>query len=180
MIYIFLANGFEEVEALATVDVLRRADLNVKIVGVGSDVITGAHGISIVCDATDGDLTPDEDIEAVILPGGMPGTLNLERSDKVNAFIDYAFENGKLLCAICAAPSILGHKGMLKGKKAVCFPGFESELEGAELSDSFVVSHGNIITAKGMGSAVKFGLAIASVLIGEAKAKKIEESLQCS
>ena len=166
MIYIFLANGFEEVEALATVDVLRRADLNVKIVGVGSDVITGAHGISTVCDATDVDLTP--------------GTLNLERSDKVNAFIDYAFENGKLLCAICAAPSILGHKGMLKGKKAVCFPGFESELEGAELSDSFVVSHGNIITAKGMGSAVKFGLAIASVFVGKAKAKKIEESLQCS
>lgn len=177
MIYIFLANGFEEVEALATVDVLRRADLNVKIVGVGSDVITGAHGISTVCDATDVDLTPGEDIEAVILPGGMPGTLNLERSDKVNAFIDYAFENGKLLCA---APSILGHKGMLKGKKAVCFPGFESELEGAELLDSFVVSHGNIITAKGMGSAVKFGLAIASVFVGEAKAKKIEESLQCS
>ena len=166
MIYIFLANGFEEVEALATVDVLRRADLNVKIVGVGSDVITGAHGISTVCDATDVDLTPGEDIEAVILPG--------------NAFIDYAFENGKLLCAICAAPSILGHKGMLKGKKAVCFPGFESELEGAELSDSFVVSHGNIITAKGMGSAVKFGLAIASVFVGKAKAKKIEESLQCS
>ena len=175
MIYIFLANGFEEVEAIATVDVLRRADLNVKIVGVGSDVITGAHGISTVCDATDVDLTPGEDIEAVILPGGMPGTLNLERSDKVNAF-----ENGKLLCAICAAPSILGHKGMLKGKKAVCFPGFESELEGAELSDSFVVSHGNIITAKGMGSAVKFGLAIASVFVGKAKAKKIEESLQCS
>ena len=175
MIYIFLANGFEEVEALATVDVLRRADLNVKIVGVGSDVITGAHGISTVCD-----LTPGEDIEAVILPGGMPGTLNLERSDKVNAFIDYAFENGKLLCAICAAPSILGHKGMLRGKKAVCFPGFESELEGAELSESFVVSHGNIITAKGMGSAVKFGLAIASVFVGKAKAKKIEESLQCS
>lgn len=180
MIYIFLANGFEEVEALATVDVLRRADLKVKIVGVGSDVITGAHGISTVCDAVDCDLTLDEDIEAVILPGGMPGTLNLERSDKVNAFVDYAFENKKLLCAICAAPSILGHKGMLKGRKAVCFPGFESELEGAELSDSFVVTDGNIITAKGMGSAVKFGIAIGSAFVGEAKMKKIEESLQCS
>lgn len=129
MIYIFLANGFEEVEALATVDVLRRADLNVKIVGVGSDVITGAHGISTVCDATDGDLTPGEDIEAVILPGGMPGTLNLERSDRVNAFIDYAFENGKLLCAICAAPSILGHKGMLRGKKRSASPGLKASLK---------------------------------------------------
>ena len=154
MIYIFLANGFEEVEALATVDVLRRADLKVEIVGV--------------------------DIEAVILPGGMPGTLNLERSAKVNAFVDYAYENQKLVCAICAAPSILGHKGMLKGKKAVCFPGFESELEGAELSDSFVVTDGNIITAKGMGSAVKFGIAIGAAFVGEAKMKKIEESLQCS
>ena len=176
MIYIFLANGFEEVEALATVDVLRRADLKVKIVGVGSDVITGAHGISAVCDAVDSDLTPG----AVILPGGMPGTLNLERSAKVNAFVDYAYENQKIVCAICAAPSILGHKGMLKGKKAVCFPGFESELEGAELSDSFVVTDGNIITAKGMGSAVKFGIAIGAAFVGEAKMKKIEESLQCS
>ena len=151
-----------------------------KIVGVGSDVITGAHGISTVCDAVDSDLTPDGDIEAVILPGGMPGTLNLERSAKVNAFVDYAYENQKLVCAICAAPSILGHKGMLKGKKAVCFPGFESELEGAELSDSFVVTDGNIITAKGMGSAVKFGIAIGAAFVGEAKMKKIEESLQCS
>ena len=175
MIYIFLANGFEEVEALATVDVLRIADLKVKIVGVGSDVITGAHGISTVCDAVDSDLTPGDDIEAVILPGGMPGTLNLERSDKVNAFVDYAYENQKLVCAICAAPTILGHKGMLKG-----FPGFESELEGAELSDSFVVTDGNIITAKGMGSAVKFGIAIGAAFVGEAKMKKIEESLQCS
>lgn len=181
MIYIFLANGFEEVEALATVDVLRRADLKVKIVGVGSDVITGAHGISTVCDAVDSDLTPGDDIvEAVILPGGMPGTLNLERSAKVNAFVDYAYENQKIVCAICAAPSILGHKGILKGKKAVCFPGFESELEGAELSDSFVVTDGNIITAKGMGSAVKFGIAIGAAFVGEAKMKKIEESLQCS
>lgn len=151
-----------------------------KIVGVGSDVITGAHGISAVCDAVDSDLTPGDDIEAVILPGGMPGTLNLERSAKVNAFVDYAYENQKLVCAICAAPSILGHKGMLKGKKAVCFPGFESELEGAELSDSFVVTDGNIITAKGMGSAVKFGIAIGAAFVGEAKMKKIEESLQCS
>ena len=151
-----------------------------KIVGIGSDVITGAHGISTVCDAVDSDLTPGDDIEAVILPGGMPGTLNLERSAKVNAFVDYAYENQKIVCAICAAPSILGHKGMLKGKKAVCFPGFESELEGAELSDSFVVTDGNIITAKGMGSAVKFGIAIGAAFVGEAKMKKIEESLQCS
>ena len=102
----------------------------------------------------------------------MPGTLNLERSDKVNAFVDYAYENQKLVCAICAAPTILGHKGHAQRQKAVCFPGFESELEGAELSDSFVVTDGNIITAKGMGSAVKFGIAIGAAFVGEAKMKK--------
>lgn len=122
MIYIFLANGFEEVEALATVDVLRRADLNVKIVGVGSDVITGAHGISTVCDATDVDLTPGEDIEAVILPGGMPGTLNLERSDKVNAFIDYAFENGKLLWRHLRRPVHTRSQGYAQGQKGGLLP----------------------------------------------------------
>lgn len=180
MIYIFLANGFEEVEALATVDVLRRASLKVVMVGVGSDVITGAHGISVVCDAIDSAVSPSGDLEAVILPGGMPGTLNLEHSETVNAFVDYAAEHNKLICAICAAPSILGHKGLLKDKTAVCFPGFESELEGAKLSDSFVVTDGNIITAKGMGSAVKFGIAIGTEFVGEDKMKKIEESLQCS
>lgn len=180
MIYIFLANGFEEVEALATVDVLRRASLDVAMIGVGSDVITGAHGISVVCDAVDRDVEPDNRLEAVILPGGMPGTLNLERSERVNEFIDFASDNGKLICAICAAPSILGHKGLLNGRKAVCFPGFESELEGATVAASFVVDDGNIITAKGMGSAVKFGVAIGARFAGEAKMKKIEESLQCS
>lgn len=180
MIYIFLANGFEEVEALATVDVLRRASLNVTMVGVGSDVITGAHGMSVVCDAVDSEVSPNENLKAVILPGGMPGTLNLEHSETVNAFVDYAVEHDKLICAICAAPSILGHKGLLRGKTAVCFPGFESELEGATLSDSFVVTDGNIITAKGMGSAVKFGIAIGIKFVGEEKMRKIEESLQCS
>lgn len=180
MIYIFLANGFEEVEALATVDVLRRASLDVTMVGVGSDVITGAHGIGVICDAVDSDVEPDDELEAVVLPGGMPGTLNLERSEKVNEFIDFAADNGRLICAICAAPSILGHKGLLKGGTAVCFPGFESELEGATVADSFVVDDGNIITAKGMGSAVKFGVAIGARFVGEAKMKKIEESLQCS
>ncbi len=180
MIYIFLANGFEEVEALATVDVLRRASLNVTMVGVGSDVITGAHGMSVVCDAVDSEVSPNEKLKAVILPGGMPGTLNLEHSETVNAFVDYAVEHDKLICAICAAPSILGHKGLLRGKTAVCFPGFESELEGATLSDSFVVTDGNIITAKGMGSAVKFGIAIGIKFVGEEKMRKIEESLQCS
>ena len=180
MIYVFLADGFEETEAIAPIDMLRRAEKDVVTVGITNDGVRSSHGVPVLCDITDMQVELDDRLEMIVLPGGMPGTLNLERSDKVNAFVDYAYENQKLVCAICAAPSILGHKGMLKGKKAVCFPGFESELEGAELSDSFVVTDGNIITAKGMGSAVKFGIAIGAAFVGEAKMKKIEESLQCS
>ena len=180
MIYVFLADGFEETEAIAPIDMLRRAEKDVVTVGITNDGVRSSHGVPVLCDITDMQVELDDRLEMIVLHGGMPGTLNLERSDKVNAFVDYAYENQKLVCAICAAPSILGHKGMLKGKKAVCFPGFESELEGAELSDSFVVTDGNIITAKGMGSAVKFGIAIGAAFVGEAKMKKIEESLQCS
>lgn len=178
MIYIFLANGFEETEALTPADILRRAGLTVSLVGVGSDVITGSHGISVICDMTEKDISLDENTEAVFLPGGMPGTINLEKNDTVQKAVDFAYENDRLLCAICAAPSILGHKGLLKGKNAICFPGFEDELEGATLSESFVVKDGNIITAKGMGSATEFGLKIAECLKGAEAAEKIRASLQ--
>lgn len=180
MVYVFFANGFEEVEALAVVDVLRRAEIPTVCVGVGSDVITGSHGISVICDAVDSMVSVNDAIDAVILPGGMPGTINLEKSPVVSAFVDSMAQSGKLICAICAAPSILGHKGLLSGKKATCFPGFESELEGAEVLSDFVVEDGNIITAKGMGSAIKFGIAIGARIVGEEKMRKIEESLQCS
>lgn len=178
MIYIFLANGFEETEALAPCDILRRAGLEAALVGIGGDVITGAHGISVVCDMNDGEIALDSRVEGIFLPGGMPGTLNLERSEAVQKAIDFAAENNILIAAICAAPSILGHKGLLKGKNAICFPGFEQELEGAEISDSFVCLDGNIITAKGMGSAAEFGLRIAEYYKGEKAAKKIRDSLQ--
>ena len=108
----------------------------------------------------------------------MPGTLNLEKSNVVQKAIDWAVENDKLICAICAAPSILGHKGLLDGKKATCFPGFEEELFGAEVSKEFVVKDGNFITAKGMGSAIEFGLQIAEVLANPLEVKKIRASLQ--
>ncbi|MBE6803774.1 MAG: DJ-1 family protein, partial [Ruminococcaceae bacterium] len=107
-----------------------------------------------------------------------PGTLNLEKSPVVQKAIDWAIENDKLVCAICAAPSILGHKGLLKGKNATCFPGFEEELFGANVSKEFVVKDGNIITAKGMGSAIEFGLQIAQILTNPLEVKKIRASLQ--
>ncbi len=178
MIYVFLAQGFEEIEALAVVDVLRRAELDVITVGVGEDFVIGSHQIPVAADIRDKNLVLDEKVEAIVLPGGMPGTLNLEKNEYVQKAIDWAVENDKLVCAICAAPSILGHKGLLNGKKATCFPGFEEELFGAEVSKNFVVKDGNFITAKGMGSAIEFGLQIAEILTNPLEVKKIRASLQ--
>lgn len=178
MIYVFLAPGFEEIEALAVVDVLRRAELEVITVGVGEDFVIGSHQIPVAADIYERDLNLDEKVQAIVLPGGMPGTLNLEKSPVVQKAIDWAVENGKLICAICAAPSILGHKGLLKGKEATAFPGFEEELLGATLSEKYVVRDGNIITARGMGSAVEFGLQITEILAGKNVADKIRASLQ--
>ena len=178
MIYVFLADGTEEVEAVATIDMLRRAELDVMTLGIGSQMIVGSHGIGIVCDADIKNIKPDETLQAVVVPGGMPGTLNIEKNADAQAFIDYANENNKLICAICAAPSVLGHKGLLKGKKATCFPGFEKELEGAEFTDEGVVMDGNIITAKGAGVAIEFGLKIAEQFAGKAEADKIYASIQ--
>lgn len=178
MIYVFLAPGFEEIEALAVVDVLRRAELDVLTVGVGEDFVVGSHQIPVACDISEKNLVLDERVEAIVIPGGMPGTLNLEKSENVQKAIDWAKENNKLICAICAAPSILGHKGLLDGKNATCFPGFEDELFGANVSKDFVVRDGNIITAKGMGSAIEFGLQIAEILTSKENAQKIRASLQ--
>lgn len=178
MIYVFLAPGFEEIEALAVVDVLRRAELDVLTVGVGEDFVVGSHQIPVACDISEKNLVLDERVEAIVLPGGMPGTLNLEKSENVQKAIDWAKENNKLICAICAAPSILGHKGLLDGKNATCFPGFEEELFSANVSKDFVVRDGNIITAKGMGSAIEFGLQIAEILTSKENAQKIRASLQ--
>ena len=178
MIYVFLAEGFEEVEALGPVDVLRRAGLTVRTVGVGSDIITSSKGVRIVADLREEEAVTDN-LDAVVLPGGMPGTLNLEKNATVQRFIDYCAENGKYLCAICAAPSILGHKGLLEGKEATSFPKFQPELSGAVLSDKYVVRDGKFITARGAGVSLEFGAEIASVFVGEEKAKEILLSMQC-
>jgi len=179
MIYLFLATGFEEIEALTTVDILRRGGLEVATVGIGGKIITGSHGIPVRADVMDTEVIPDENVEAVVLPGGMPGTLNLEKSDLVQQFIDYAHDNGKIIAAICAAPSILGHKGLLKGKKAVCFPGFEEQLEGATVLYTPVCIDDNIITAQGAGVAINFGLEIVTHFKGSEKSHRLGESIQC-
>lgn len=178
MIYLFLANGFEEIEGLTALDVLRRAGEEIMTVGVGSEKIVGSHKVPVICDTTVDKIEKTDDLKAVILPGGMPGTLNLEADKTVQEYIDFANEKGAFVCAICAAPSILGHKGLLQGKKAVCFPGFEKELVGADICENGVVRDGNIITAKGMGVSLEFGLEILAVLQGKEKADAVKAAVQ--
>ena len=178
MIYLFLAEGFEEVEAMSPLDVLRRCGVEVKTVGVGGKQITGAHGVTFTADLEERELLLDETLDGVILPGGMPGTLNLEASTTVQAALDYAAANGKLVSAICAAPSILGHKQLLAGKKATCFPGFEKDLLGAEVTGDSVTVDNNFITANGAGSALLFGLELASYVVGSEKATSVLKSMQ--
>ena len=177
MVYVFLADGFEIIEALAPVDMLRRAKIDVKTVGVSSEIVTSSCGVGVKCD-----MTIDEfdfyDVEAVVLPGGMPGTLNLENSSAVQKVIDNANNTNAFICAICAAPSILGHKGLLSGKKAVCFPGFENSLEGCESCCKYVVTDGKFITAKGAGVCIDFGLEIVKQLRGGELANEIRKSIQ--
>ena len=164
MLYLFLADGFEETEAIATLDVLRRGNIKTKLVGVTGDFVTGTHDIIIRADADDVDY---DDIDGVILPGGMPGTLKLQKSDLVNKAIKYCMDNDKLVAAICAAPMIIGELGYLEGKKAVCFPGFEDSLIDADIMSDGVVRDGNIITAMGAGKALEFGAAIVDYVSGK-------------
>ncbi len=178
MVYCFLADGFEEVEAIAPVDMLRRAGVEVVTVGVTGKIATGAHNIPVTADCNVDEINLDSSLEAVILPGGMPGALNLENSSEVQKAIDFAVENGKFVCAICAAPQILGHKDLLEGKEAIAYPGFENELKGAVISEKYVVCDGRFITAKGAGVATEFGLEIVSQLKGRDKAEEIRSQIQ--
>lgn len=178
MIYVFLADGFEEVEALAPVDLLRRTGLTVQTVGVTGKVVTGSHGVAVAADILPEAVVLDDAVEAVVLPGGMPGASNLDASPVVQAAIDFAAQNGKLVCAICAAPFILGKKGLLSGKRATCFPGFEEQLCGARVTGEFVSQDGQYITAKGMGAAVDFGLAVVKALCGAEAAAQLRATIQ--
>lgn len=166
MIYVLLADGFEEVEAIAPIDVMRRNDIPVMTAGVGGNEICGAHSIVIKTDIKIEDIIL-EDVEGIILPGGMPGTTNLQNDTNVNKLIEYCNENELLIAAICAAPMILGELGLLKDREAVCFPGFEEHLLGADICDCPVAVSDHIITAKGAGAALEFGAAIVDYFSGE-------------
>ncbi len=177
MVYVFLADGFEIIEALAPVDMMTRAGIDVRTVGVTGELVKASCGVTVKTDIVIDDFD-FYGVEAIVLPGGMPGTLNLENNPAVQQAIDNSVNTNALICAICAAPSILGHKGLLSGKEAICFPGFEEALEGAVISDKFVVRDGNFITAKGAGVCIEFGLEIVKALKGAELAEKIRASIQ--
>lgn len=178
MVYVFLADGFETVEALCPVDIMRRAGLDVVTVALESDkLVTSRQNVTLFADIYIEDINDLEDATLLMLPGGMPGTTNLKNSDRLASLLTEAAEKGIKLAAICAAPSVLGSLGLLKGKKATCYPGFEDELSGAILSDKKVVCDGNFITGAGMGVSLEFALAIVTSLISKEKAEEIRLSV---
>ncbi len=177
MIWLFLAEGFEETEAIAPADCLRRAGKDVRLVGVGGTVIRGAHGIAVETDCTAQSLTPDDSLEMMILPGGMPGTRNLDSSPAVDAALRWCAEHDRYIAAICAAPSVPGKRGLLKGKKATCYPGFEEYLLGAETVAVPAVRDGRFITGRGPGAALDFGLLLVETLCGRETRDKLAQGM---
>ena len=177
MVYILLADGFEEIEALTVVDLLRRAGIDITMVSImeGRTVI-GSHRISVEADAMLKD-TDFDSIDMIILPGGMPGTENLFGCEGLKAKIRDFADKGKKLSAICAAPTIYGRMGLLQGKKACCYPGREKDLLGADAQTVSVVKDGNFITSRGMGTAIDFGLAIIEEYLGAEAAADMAEKI---
>lgn len=173
---VYFATGYEEIEALAVVDVLRRGNIEVSMVGVNSKTVVSARGISINMDTTLDELNHDE-IDMMVLPGGVPGVINLEASEKLMSELKSFKEKGKWLAAICAAPSILGNQGLLVGEKATCYPNYESKLIGCEHVDERVVVSGKIVTGKGAGTAIDFALKILEVLESKEVADKVRKSM---
>ncbi|MDD2611471.1 MAG: DJ-1/PfpI family protein [Bacteroidales bacterium] len=176
-LFLFLAPGFEEIEAITIIDILRRAGLNVSSVSITGDLhVVGAHGIAIEADCLYPEIDFDE-AAMLILPGGQPGTKNLNVHEGLKAALSNFAKAGKPLAAICAAPMILGQLGILEGKEATCYPGNEVHLKGATLSKKRVVRDGSVITAAGPGLAIKFALEIVNFFLGEEKAEEISKDL---
>lgn len=176
-IYAFFADGFEEIEAFTSIDVLRRAGLNVEMVTVTEEeVVMGAHDVPVICDSffKDCDFS---DADLILLPGGMPGAGTLSKHGDLNALVTGFVKQGKPVAAICAAPMVLGKLGLLKGKRVTCYPGFEQYLEGAECTGEQVVKDGNIITAIGPGGAMDFALTLVDTLLGKEKVSELEEAM---
>ncbi|MDR1364658.1 MAG: DJ-1/PfpI family protein [Oscillospiraceae bacterium] len=179
MIYIFLAEGFEELEVIAPRDILKRSKFVVKMVGCGQEMVTSTLGLTIKTDIQiENSIT--RNLEAIVLPGGMPGTEKLNKCEKVHEIIKFCMKENILIGAICAAPTILGKMGLLKNKYATCFPGCENDLQGAILSQDSVCQDGNIITSKGPGTAMEFGFSLVNYLKSELSMQFIKKSMHYS
>jgi protein deglycase len=175
--YVHLAKGFEEIEALTVVDVLRRAGIDTKTISVTEDyMVTGAHGISVKADLLFEEASYDE-CSMLILPGGMPGTKNLEDHQGLIDQIKNFSTEKKWIAAICAAPMILGGLGLLKGKTAVIYPGMEAHLTGANIGRNNVEIDGRIITSKGPGTAMEFALVLVEVLKDKEMARALKSAM---
>lgn len=176
MLYMFLADGFEETEAIGSLDVIKRAGLDIKTAAIKNLDVLGAHGVLVRADILANQID-FENLSGIILPGGMPGTTNLENDPTVKKAIEVCQKKGLLMAAICAAPMVLGKMGVLKGKKAVCYPGFEEHLKLARVQNDWCVSDGNIITAKGAGASMLFGASIVDYF-KKGEGRKILDQMQ--
>ena len=177
-IYLFLAEGFEEVEALSVVDIVRRAGLSIKTVSVtGQETVTSSHGVNIKADMLFDAEAICQDAEMLVLPGGLPGATNLAAHEGLRKVLLGFCAAGRPLAAICAAPLVYGRMGLLKGKKATCYPGFEENLEGAEYTAALVEEDGQFITGKGPAAVFAFGYAIAARLIGAEKTQAVKNGM---
>ena len=177
MVYMLLGTGFEETEAIAPLDLLRRAGVQVLTVGVNGKIVTGGHGIGIEADILleEMDLT---DLEMIVLPGGLGGVASVRASQPAMDALKFAWDNGKFVAAICAGPTVLADLGITDGKNATCYPGCESGMGSANMIlDAASVRDGNLITGTSAGCAVKFGLALVEALKGEAAAKAVENQI---
>ncbi len=177
-VYLFLAEGFEEIEGLTVVDLLRRAGIEITMVSVTGDInVTGSHQITTKADALFEEVDFSE-ADMLVLPGGMPGTMNLQEHEGLDLLLRNFASEDKMLAAICAAPRVLGTKGLLMGKNAICYPGHEDQLLGAHIINSAVVKDGNITTSKGMGTAIDFSLSLIHTLKGPEEALGIAKAIQ--
>lgn len=176
-IAVFFAEGYEEIEALAVVDICRRGGLTVDMVSVtGENKVKGSHGILVEMDKIFAQIDFEE-YDMLVLPGGLRGTQGLEAHEGLMAQIDAFYEKGKYIAAICAAPSIFGHRGILKGRNACSYPSFESHLEGAQVTKGPVEISDHVVTSRGMGTAIDFGLAIIGIFGGQDAAQKMAEQI---
>lgn len=174
---VFLADGFEDCEGMITIDILRRGRVPVDTISMNeSREVHTSHGVTLLADRIYQETDPS-DYDVLILPGGRRGTANLEQSDSLKKAVKEHFEEGKLTCAICAAPSILGHMGLLKGRKYTCFPEFDSDYGGAYQME-LAVTDGNLITGRGMGAAIEFALQILKQLVSEKEVERVEYGMQ--